>query len=81
MSELPIFPPTTEVGSSGEKVSLLDMSLQEVTDFVVDMGQPSYRAKQIWSWIYQRYVADFESMSVLPKALRAELSEAPPHRR
>ncbi len=58
-----------------EKVSLLDLSQEELTEFVVSLGQPSYRAKQLWSWIYQRHAANFGVMSNLPKELRIALEE------
>ncbi len=38
-------------------------------------GQPGYRAQQIYQWLYQKAVLDFEAMSNLPKALRQELRE------
>jgi 23S rRNA (adenine2503-C2)-methyltransferase len=57
------------------KVSLLEMGLDELTDYIKSLGQPAYRARQIWEWIYKRYAADFEQMSNLPASLRALLSE------
>ncbi len=36
---------------------------------------PSFRAKQIYNWLYVRYVQDFSLMENLPKALRDELSK------
>ena len=36
---------------------------------------PKFRAKQIFQWIYQKYIFDFEKMSNLPKKLREELNE------
>ena len=62
---------------SGEemKVSLLDMELAELTEYMKSLGQPAYRARQIWEWIYQRYASDFAQMSNLPAALRAQLAE------
>ncbi|MEZ4673082.1 MAG: 23S rRNA (adenine(2503)-C(2))-methyltransferase RlmN [Caldilineaceae bacterium] len=45
-----------------------------MTAYLATLGEPKFRARQIWEWIYQRYVADFEAMSNLPKALRERLA-------
>jgi 23S rRNA (adenine2503-C2)-methyltransferase len=37
--------------------------------------KPSFRAKQIYNWIYVQYANSFEEMINLPKSLRAELEE------
>jgi len=36
-------------------------------------GQPRYRVDQLLQWLYQRYALDWDSMTDLPKALRAKL--------
>ncbi|MDR1912777.1 MAG: 23S rRNA (adenine(2503)-C(2))-methyltransferase RlmN, partial [Helicobacteraceae bacterium] len=53
------------------KEFLLDYSLEELSRIVT----PPYRAKQIFQWVYQRYVSDFSDISTLPKAVRDELNE------
>lgn len=58
----------------GEQISLLDLSLDQVIAFLAQLGQPAYRARQIWEWIYKRHVADFAEMTNLPQALRATLT-------
>lgn len=60
---------------SAEKVSLLDFSLEEVGAAVAEMGQPAYRARQIWEWVYKRYAVSFDEMANLPKALREKLAQ------
>ncbi len=57
------------------KKYLLDMSKQELTAFVTSLGEPAFRANQLWDWIYKRYAHDFEAMTNLPKALRQRLAE------
>lgn len=64
----------TNVGS--QFVPLLDFSLPALTDYVVGLGQPAFRARQLWDWMYKRYVADFDAMTNLPKALREQLKAA-----
>lgn len=55
------------------------MSKQNILDFSKDeLAQkikPSFRAKQIYQWIYHKYVDSFEEMKNLPKTMREELSQ------
>ena len=37
---------------------------------------PSYRAKQIYGWLYHRYIDDFDAMHNVSKELRAALKES-----
>ncbi len=56
------------------KPSLLDLSFDELVALLAERGQPAFRARQLWAWLYQRYAISFEEMTNLPKDLRAELS-------
>jgi 23S rRNA (adenine2503-C2)-methyltransferase len=71
MNIIPLLTPS----EAESRVSLLEMGLDELTEFVKGLGQPAYRARQIWEWIYQRYASDFEEMSNLPQNLRAQLAQ------
>ncbi len=44
---------------------------------LADLGQPKYRAKQIWRWTSQG-APDFEAMTDVPAKLRAQLTDAIP---
>ena len=56
------------------RINLLDLTLVQLTELVAAWGQPAYRAKQVWEWMYHRYAADFAAMSNLPRALRDRLA-------
>lgn len=56
--------------------SILDLSRAELTGCLQDWGEPSYRARQIWGWLYQRHATSFAEMTDLPAALRARLAES-----
>ncbi len=49
--------------------------LDYTKDELKEMIKPSFRAKQIYQWIYQKYIDSFEEMKNLPKSLREELSK------
>ncbi len=53
------------------KKSILDFRLDELTQIV----EPKFRAKQIYQWIYQKYVENFDEMKNIPKSLREELEQ------
>ena len=54
---------------------LLDLNRVALTEFVESLGQPGYRARQIWRQVYQRGATDPHEMSDLPVELRAQLAE------
>ncbi len=39
------------------------------------MGQPGFRAKQIFHWVHQKLVTEFSAMTDQPKTLLAKLEE------
>jgi len=40
-----------------------------------ELGQPSYRAGQIWRWLYHHYAENFSAMKNIPGQLRADLDK------
>ncbi|HIS66700.1 MAG TPA: 23S rRNA (adenine(2503)-C(2))-methyltransferase RlmN [Candidatus Scatomorpha merdipullorum] len=56
------------------KINLRSLLPEELAAVLKDMGQPAFRAKQLFSWL-SRGAAGFEEMTNLPKALREALAE------
>ena len=56
-----------------EKIDILSMNKEELTAYIVSLGEPKFRASQIWGWLLKG--ADFSEMKNLPAALRAKLAE------
>ncbi len=56
-----------------EKQDILSMSLAELTQAMLKMGQPKYRAAQIYHWLHVKKAADFSEMLDLPMALRTKM--------
>jgi 23S rRNA (adenine2503-C2)-methyltransferase len=50
------------------------LTLEQLADVLERWGQPLFRARQIWTWLYDRRVASFDAMANLPKPLRDRLS-------
>ena len=56
------------------KVDLKSMTLPELEAFLATLGEPKFRAKQIFVWM-NRGVEQFDEMTNLSKALRSKLEE------
>lgn len=55
---------------------LLSLPMQELTRWVTqELGEPKYRAKQLYDWLHKKQVRTFGEMSSLPAALRQRLGE------
>ena len=50
-------------------------TLEGLTALVKELGQPAFRAKQIFHWLHQKLVTEFSAMTDQPKALLAKLEE------
>ncbi|WP_321366980.1 23S rRNA (adenine(2503)-C(2))-methyltransferase RlmN [uncultured Celeribacter sp.] len=62
-----------------DKINLVGLTRDAFRQTLIDNGTPEKQAKmrmgQIWQWIYQWGVRDFEAMTNLSKSYRAELAE------
>jgi 23S rRNA (adenine2503-C2)-methyltransferase len=54
---------------------LAGLSPTELTEFVASLGEPSYRAKQIFAGLHHRRLRSFAEMTDIPKELRAKLEQ------
>ena len=55
-------------------INLKSMTQQEIGAVLKEMGQPTFRAKQVYTWLHKG-VRSYEQMSNLPKSLRDALSQ------
>ena len=58
-------------------MNLKNCNQQELADIFKELGQPAFRAKQVFTWLHKG-VRSYEEMTNLPKALRDTLTEAYP---
>ncbi|MEJ2722828.1 MAG: hypothetical protein P8181_17070, partial [bacterium] len=56
------------------KTHLRDLSLPELLEFVTGFNEPTYRYRQVASWLYQKFAGDFGEMTDLPLRLREALA-------
>ena len=57
--------------------NLKSMTVPEIGTLLKEMGQPAFRAKQIYTWLHKG-VRSYDEMTNLPKALRETLAEKYP---
>ncbi|AGB40852.1 23S rRNA m2A2503 methyltransferase [Halobacteroides halobius DSM 5150] len=58
-----------------EKINLLGKSINELEEIIKELGEASFRAKQIFSWLYDKKVNEFNQMTNLSKNLRNKLAK------
>ena len=58
-----------------DKTPLLDLTYNQLRELLTSWDEPSYRADQIWSWLYRSLASNFQEMTNLPKELRERLAE------
>lgn len=63
-------------GADAPGRSIYDLSLEELEAQLREWGQPGFRARQIWRWLYHQGVESWDAMVNLPKLLRESLREA-----
>jgi len=54
---------------------IYDLDIDEITNLLIEWGEPAYRAKQIWQGLYQHFYSSPEQFTNLPKSLREKLAE------
>ncbi len=57
------------------KYDISSMDIDEITEFVQKIGEPKFRAKQIYTWLNDKQVKIFDEMTNLSVALREKLKE------
>ncbi len=68
---------SVELATNPPPAPLLGQSLDQLTAWVQQQGQPAYRGKQLYQWLYQQGARSLSEISVFPKAWRAELADYP----
>ena len=58
-----------------EKQNIRLLAQSELIDQMKSLGQPKFRANQVYEWIWDKGIGSFELMSNTPKTLRKELED------
>ena len=63
------------VADADAPVNLIGMDRDDIFAVLSEMGEPRFRADQIFKWVYGRGVSDFSEMTNIAKPLQARLAE------
>ncbi|HBM76250.1 MAG TPA: 23S rRNA (adenine(2503)-C(2))-methyltransferase RlmN [Clostridiaceae bacterium] len=58
----------------GSKINLKDMTLSDIEDFCLNLGEKRYRGEQIFRWLYKG-ISSISEMSNIPETFRIALDE------
>ncbi|HCU67535.1 MAG TPA: bifunctional tRNA (adenosine(37)-C2)-methyltransferase TrmG/ribosomal RNA large subunit methyltransferase RlmN [Rheinheimera sp.] len=58
------------------KVNLLDLTREQMKEFLVSLGEKPFRADQLMKWIYHFCIDDFDKMTNINKDLREKLKRS-----
>ena len=56
--------------------NLFGMDRDALRALFAELGEPAYRAQQVYSWLYEKRAGSIDSMTDLPRGLRERLSSA-----
>lgn len=68
--------PAPAASAAPAKPALAGLTLPEMRALLEGLGEPSYRAEQVFGMVWREGITDPAAMSVLGKGLRARLAEA-----
>lgn len=55
--------------------TIYNYSLESLENLMLEMGEKKFRAKQIFTWLYRKYVTSFEEMTDIKQELQQKLAE------
>lgn len=58
-----------------EKIDIKSLNYQELLVKIKELGEKSFRGKQIYEWLHQKAVMNFDEMTNLSKVLREKLKD------
>lgn len=61
--------------STGNKIDIRSLSLEALYERFTEMGEKSFRAKQVYEWLWKKSCISFDEMSNISKELRQKLDE------
>ncbi len=64
-----------QTSREGRKLALFDLTHSELQQLFLSLGEPRYRADQLYRWLYSSLTTDFAQMYNLPDRLRVRLRQ------
>ena len=58
-----------------EKTDIKSMTLNELTEYIVNNGYPKFRGKQLYEWMHVKLCRSVEEMTNIPKELKKHITD------
>ncbi len=58
-----------------DKIDIRSLSFEELDRLITNLGEKSFRSKQIYEWLHKKFIKDFSEMTNISKATIEKLSE------
>ncbi len=58
-----------------KKIDIKSLSIEEVENFIIKVGEKKFRARQIFDWLHNKLVSNIDDMTNLSKKLREHLTD------
>ena len=58
-----------------DKKDIKSLTLQELTEAIKALGEPAFRAKQLYEWMHVKQARSYDEMTNIPKSLKEKLKE------
>lgn len=58
-----------------ELTDIKSLNLDELTEYIISLGEPRFRAKQLFEWMHVKLVSGYDEMSNIPQKLKDKLRE------
>lgn len=58
-----------------EKKDIKSLTLEELSEFVAELGEKPFRAKQLYQWMHEKLASSYDEMTNLPRTFREKLAE------
>lgn len=69
-----LFQSLEELGETLEKTDILSLTLSELEEEILKLGEKKFRAKQVFKWLHVKKVRSFDEMTDLSLELRTKLA-------
>jgi len=63
------------MNKKNKKIYLKDFRLEELEDYLVEIGESKFRGKQIFNWMYDNLIDNFNEMGNIPGSLKDKLND------
>ena len=57
------------------KIDIKSLTLDELTILIKEIGEPAFRAKQLYEWMHVKLARDYDEMTNIPKSLKEKCRE------